>query len=367
MANLTPHSQSHSSGHGRSAAQTKVLVALSGGLMSGVVAALLKHQGYQVVGLHLQYSAKAASRMPALEKMTHRLGMNLINVDVRGEWEAYVRDHVVHEMALGRKPEPDRTATHQLLLSTLLAKADELKCAMVATGHLARVAVDPATNTTRLLRTLDGDQSALLYQIAPKTLGRFILPMGDLSHSAVEKLGAELGLEVEHLKSAAHLSEVGVSGIAKEEYYQIAASTIPANLFPPGQIKLTDGLVVGEHAGVYRYTTGSRRGLPQLRLPPLMKPEGFVVTALDPGTHWVRPVDGLKLLKCHAFLLDVDAPGSASRFVECQVTLFENDLVYVEFKKPQKIAGPGQSIVFYQEDEVIGGAILCQTRTPHTS
>ena len=144
--------------------------------MSGVVAALLKHQGYQVIGMHLQYSEKAASRIQQLEKMTHRLGINLIQIDVRGEWEAFVRDHVVHEMAMGRRPEPDRMATHKLLLSFLLSKADELKCPHVATGHLARVALDPATGTTRLLKTLEGDQSAILYQVAPEALGGLFYP-----------------------------------------------------------------------------------------------------------------------------------------------------------------------------------------------
>jgi tRNA-specific 2-thiouridylase len=353
--------------------------------MSGVVAALLKHQGFHVVGLHLQFSEKVPAIDQRLEKMTHKLGINLINVDAQGEWEYWVRDHVVHQMASGSKPEPDRLATHRLLFSLLLEKADELKCTHVSTGHVARVALDPATNMTRLLKTYDGDQSGLLYQITPENLGRFILPMGDLSHSAVEKLGAELGLDVENLKAAEakSSSEVGISGITKDDYLKIAASTIAPGLFPPGQVKLSDGLVIGEHGGVYRYYIGQKHGLPQLRLPAPMRPEGLLVTALDQSTqtvyvgpesqlevqevtaekaHWVRPIDGLKLLKCKGRLLE---DGAGKLFV-CQVTLFENDLVYVEFQERQRISGPGQSIVFYQEDEVIGGAVLCQTRTPPT-
>jgi tRNA-uridine 2-sulfurtransferase len=362
---------------------------MSGGLMSGVVAALLKHQGFQVLGLHLQFSEKVAATDQRLEKMTHKLGINLINVDTRGEWEYWVRDHVVHQMASGSKPEPDRLATHRLLFSLLLEKADELKCTHVATGHIARVALDPETNRTRLLKTQqEGDQSGLLYQIAPENLGRFILPMGDLSHSAVEKLGAELGLDAEHLKAAEakSSSDVGISGITKDDYLKIAVSSIAPGLFPPGQVKFSDGLVIGEHGGVYRYYVGQKHGLPQLRLPQGqgMRAEGFVVTALDQssqtvfvgpesqleaqevtaeGAHWVRAVDGLKLLKCRGRFL---GEGTEKLFA-CQVTLFENDLVYVEFQERQRIAGPGQSIVFYQEDEVIGGAVLCQTRTPPTS
>ena len=107
--------------------------------------------------------------------------------------------------------------------------------------------------------------------------------MGDLSYSAVEKLGAELGLEVEHLKSAEvkNGGAVGISGIAKDDYFKIAAATIPPNLIPSGQVKLADGLVVGEHGGIFRYYVGQRKGLPQLRLSPPMRPEGLMVTALD--------------------------------------------------------------------------------------
>jgi tRNA-specific 2-thiouridylase len=348
---------------------SKVLVALSGNLMSAVVAALLRHQGFQVLGVFFQING--SNQNENAEKSARKLALSLVKVDLREQFKYWVQDHIVHQMAANRVPEPQLIGTQRLLIENLLLKAEELKCPYVATGHFARIALDPSTQTPRLLRTLEADQSYLLSGVSSAQLEKFILPIGDLSPAAAEKLAVEMGLDLK-------LSEgTGFSDVPEELFVKIADQSIPEGLKVPGQVRTQEGSVVGEHRGLFQYQLGQKHSLPQNR----GKQEAWIVVGTDlisqslilgpesaleaqaavaKDAHWIRPLNGLKILKCQARI--GTKPGAP--LLDCFVTLFENDLLEVEFNQRVRMLLPGQSIVFYQEDEVLGGAFIEKIRKP---
>jgi tRNA-specific 2-thiouridylase len=349
--------------------QNKVLVALSGNLMSAVVAALLRHQGFQTVGIFFQVDD--SPQKETAEKLAQKLGITLLSLDLREEWNYWVRDHIVHRILANRSPEPELNGTTHILLKHLLERATEMKCTHVATGHFARTSLDPATKTARLLRTLESDQSYLLSRLRPEDVSKFILPIGDLSPGAAIKLAGELGLDASRMTEAGH----GFGHVAEENFVRLANAGIPDGLKVPGQIKTQDGTVIGDHIGLFSYRLGQKAGVPNAK----GKLDHFVVIGTEPitqtlilgpeseleaqgavlnGVHWLKPNDGLKLLKCQARL--TCRPSAPT--LECIVTPFENNLAQVDFKQRLKMLLPGQSVVFYQEDEVLGGGFVHKFR-----
>jgi tRNA-specific 2-thiouridylase len=353
----------------------KVLVALSGGLMSAVVAAILKRQGYQVHGVHFQLGG--TSRKEQAERVAAKLGISLVQVGLEDEWEYWIRDHIIHQLLANRLPEPEMVATQNLLIEHLLATAKELGCPWVATGHFARVAIDPSSQSPRLLRAHEQDQSHLLSRLTAEGLGHFILPMGDLPLAAIEKLGAELGLETTQLGTS---RPGGLCGVSPGEFTRLAEAFIPPSLAIPGQIKTEEGMVVGEHHGLFRYSIGKKAEIPEVKSNKEL--EGWVPIRVEPITQslyigpesalqaqtstaedvsWIQPVNGLKPLECLARL--VTSPMAEPAFSPCLVNLYESNLIQIEFKDPQRALVQGQTVVFYREDEVLGSAfILCPTR-----
>jgi tRNA-specific 2-thiouridylase len=343
-------------------APTKVLLGISGNLRSSVVAALLKHQGFQVIGLHFKVDAKSQEDAEAVAK---KLGLMMIVEDATDLVQHYVVDHVVHAALANLQPESDYIAHQRILIEGLCAKAKAMNCTKVATGHEARVALEPSTGLTRLLRAADPerDQSHLLFGLKMEDLTQFILPIGDLTGAAIERLSVELELDIEKLKNPG----AGFCHISREEVAMVAEARLPESLKIPGQITSTDGNVIGEHLGLFRYYRGQTAGLP----PSPSKTDPYVVVDMNSSNHnlvlgfegtllkseaiahrvnWIQKVDPIKALICEAQLSPRRPP------VKCKVTQFQHQYLQVEFDKPQKNVVPGQAIVFYAGDEVLGGA-----------
>ena len=329
-------------------------------MLSSVVAALLKHQGFQVVGLHFEVDKN--SRAEA-ERVSQKLGLSLVVEDVSDAMMNYVMDNVVHAVLANRKPEPEVIGHRKILIEHLCAKAKELGCSRIATGHSARVALDPSTGLTRLLRgtDLESDQSHLLFGLDADSLKQFILPIGDLGHGAVERLAIELELDPIKLKTP----PPGFAVISEDQYFSLAEPRIPPTMKVSGQIKSAEGTVIGDHDGLWKFVRGQSKGLPMTR----EAQENRVVLNMIPGTktlvmgpeemlltsevivgesNWIQPMDPIKGLVCQARL-------GRGRLAKCRVTQFRHGYLHVEFTERQKNVIPGQSIVFYAGDEVLGG------------
>lgn len=361
---------------------------MSGGVDSSVTAALLKSQGCEIIGVHLQlwdqgqakverFGGRCCSLVDANDarRVCDKLDVPYYVINAQDLFEDQVVDYFVHEYLQQRTPNPCVQCNNQIKFNFLFKKAEELGCDRVATGHYAQVAQDVSTNTARLLKATDKqkDQSYFLFGLTQKALLRSVMPLGGLSKMMVRKLAEEFGLTVANKPDSQEICFIGEEG-----YKDFIEKRAPVHLRPRGVIRMTDGVSVGEHHGLHRYTIGQKKGLNILG----KDAEHLCVVGFDPTTNalivgreshlfqkelianhtnWIRPVNGIKGFRCEARI------RSRHEEAPCQVTLFENNFIHVEFDEAQRAITPGQAIVFYEGDEVLGGAFIDRVHTAGTA
>jgi tRNA-uridine 2-sulfurtransferase len=345
----------------------RVLVGLSGGIYSLVTSALLKSQGYDVMGLHLRMGSPSsfdsrcvrdALEPEGLVKSCEKLGLTVHVLDVAADFEDKVTDYVVHEYLQLRKPNPCIPCNRDIKFKYLFREAQRLGCQWVATGHGIQVIYDPSMKYARVERAVEDerDQSYFLFNLNQDELKMLLTPLGALPDALVRKLASEFGITDRPERIGRR--EVCFSG--RPGYVEFIESRSAPVLRPKGVVRTTDGRVSGEHFGLHRYSIGQKEG-------------DHSVAALDPGhgvvilgseadlktTHviaervtWLRPVDQLHGIRAIARL----SPDGAE--IPCRVVQFENATARVIFDLPQRAVAPGQAIVFYDANELLGGGII---------
>jgi tRNA-specific 2-thiouridylase len=352
---------------------------MSGGVDSSVAAVLLKNQGYDVIGVHMQLWDHGASNVERFgsrccsltdsndaRRVCDKIDIPYYVINAQDVFKDKVVDYFVHEYLQNRTPNPCVECNNQIKFSYLFEKADELECDWVATGHYAQVTQDSISNTAVLSKAIDPhkDQTYFLFGLTQKALRRTMMPLGGLTKMQVRKLAEEFGLLVAQKADSQEICFIGDEG-----YKGFIEKRVANSLRPTGIIRTVEGEIVGEHEGLHRYTIGQRKGL-QIRV---KEPELFFVVGFDSVSHtlivgpekylynselmasnanWIRPVDQLHGIRCKARI--------RSRHDEamCRVTCFENNRVHVQFDEPQRAITPGQAIVFYDGTEALGGAFI---------
>jgi tRNA-specific 2-thiouridylase len=356
----------------------RIVVAMSGGVDSSVAAGLLVRQGHDVVGLSMQLydqsGAAPSENGPAsrtfgtcctiddlhdARRVAAKLGIPHYIVNFEREFADTVIANFVTEYSSGRTPIPCVHCNGDLKFATLASRAEGLGADFVATGHYARVDLDPSTARYALKRATDPakDQSYFLFTLTQDQLAHAMFPVGDLDKATVRDTARDLGLPVAD-KPDSH--EICFVASGEHASFLEARGTSARG----GSIRDIGGRTVGTHDGVHRFTVGQRKGLG------LSSPIPLYVVSLDAAeqTVTVGPKAALERTELTASRVNWiagTAPSSGARVTarirhrhqEAPATIvpLDDDRVRVTFDAPQIAIAPGQAVVMYQQDRVVGG------------
>jgi tRNA-specific 2-thiouridylase len=357
----------------------RIVVAMSGGVDSSVAAALLVEQGYEVVGITLrvwpwQEAAGAAERFGSCcgssatedaRRVARALGIPHYVLDSEGEFARAVIDRFVGEYHRGRTPVPCLACNSELKFGSLLQRAAAWDAAAVATGHYARVSHDAQAGRFLLWkgRDLRKDQSDFLWPLSQSQLAGARFPVGDLTKDEVRAHARRLDLV-----TADKPESQEICFIPDDDYRSFLRRRDPSG-FRPGPIVDQEGAAVGAHGGLADYTVGQRKGLG------LAAGRRLYVLDLDAETNTVTvgPAEGLERTRLVAESVNFIAcePPAAPMSVEAKirhsqsaapatVRALEDGTAEVIFDAPQRAVTPGQSVVWYRADLVIGGGIIAR-------
>ncbi len=370
---------------------SRVVVAMSGGVDSSVAANLLLEQGHEVVGVFMRHGKESASAcdlddpaanplLPLLQnradhkqgccsasdaedarKVADKLSIPFYALNLQKDFSRII-DYFVDEYTIGRTPNPCVMCNNWIKFGRLFDYADSIGAEFVATGHYARLLQDPQ-DQIRLARGIDGtkDQAYVLFGIEREYLSRMLLPVGGYPKTKIREMAAKISLRVADKKDSQEICFV-TSG-HHGDFVRQRRGAIDLS----GEIITTDGTVVGQHSGIENYTIGQRKGLGVA----LGTPHYVVKIDRDSrqvvlGSHdelgqqslladrlnWLVSPEPKKAFRCQAQIRYNSAAQDATASI-CEID--GEHLLQVEFDKPVHGIAPGQAVVCFDGEMVIGG------------
>ena len=350
------------------------MVGVSGGVDSSVSALLLARAGEDVAGLFMKNweeddrdgTCPAEADAADAEAVCAKIGIPFHTRNFAAEYWDGVFEHFLAEYRAGRTPNPDVLCNREIKFKTFLEHAQDLGADFIATGHYARVA--ERDGRFALLRGADTgkDQSYFLYALGQAQLSRTLFPIGEIAKPEVRRIAREAGL-VTHAKK----DSTGICFIGERDFRGFLSRYIES---ARGPIETPDGTVIGEHDGVMFHTLGQRGGL-GIGGRKGSSGEPWYVVGKDPARHALivdqghdSPHQYSKVLVASELTFCAGEPPAAEwrctakiRYRQldqpCEAKI-EAGRATVRFDHPQRAVTPGQSIVFYDRDECLGGGII---------
>lgn len=354
----------------------KIIVGMSGGVDSSVSAALLQQQyPNDVAGMFMKNweeddtdeTCTADEDVQDAQAVCDRLGIKLHRRNFSAEYWDYVFSEFLAEYKKGRTPNPDILCNREIKFKTFLDHADDLGADLIATGHYVRKG--ERNGQYQLLKGVDNnkDQSYFLYAIQQHQLARSLFPVGELEKSEVRDKAAELGLSVHDKKDS-----TGICFIGEKRFQTFLSQYLKPN---PGDIVTPEGTVVGQHNGLMYYTIGQRQGLGIGGVIDALPEPWFVIAKNHKNNQLIVAQSnheslmmGRQLTADQINWISGQAPDfplscqAKIRYRQpdqtCTVQIDDKGLLTVDFEQPQRAITPGQSVVFYDNDVCLGGAVI---------
>ena len=354
----------------------KVVVGMSGGVDSSVAAYLLKEQGYDVIGVTMQIwqdednevqeengGCCGLSAVDDARRVAQDLEIPYYVMNFKSEFKENVMDYFAKEYLQGRTPNPCIACNRYVKWESLLKRSLDIGADYIATGHYARVTQLPNGRYTLMKSaTAAKDQTYALYNLTQNQLAHTLMPVGAYTKDEIREIADKINLRVAHKPDSQEICFVPDKDYASfiEEY--------SGKRIPQGNFVNTKGEVIGRHKGITHYTVGQRKGLnlsmgypvfvveirPETNEVVIGKGEDVFSDTLRAGTlNWMS-VDGL-----HGEEMKVTAKIRYShKGASCIIKEVEDGIVECRFEEPQRAITPGQAVVFYDGDYVVGGGTI---------
>lgn len=353
----------------------KVVVGMSGGVDSSVAAYLLKEQGYEVIGVTMQIwqdeeetiqqengGCCGLSAVDDARRVADQLGIPYYVMNFKKEFKKNVMDYFTGEYLNGRTPNPCIACNRYVKWESLLKRSLEIGADYIATGHYARIRRLPNGRYTLLQSAASAkDQTYALYSLTQEQLSHTLMPVGEFSKDEIRQIAEDIGLRVAHKPDSQEICFVPDKDYARfiEEY--------TGRHIPEGNFVNTAGQVIGRHKGITHYTIGQRKGLNLAMGHPVF------VSRICPETNEVVIGENEDIFR-HTLLADRLNYMAVPEFTDgmevmakirynhkgspCRIELAGEGRICCVFPEAQRAITPGQAVVFYDGERVLGGGTI---------
>lgn len=356
----------------------KVVVGMSGGVDSSVAAYLLKKQGYDVIGITMQIWQDQETLMEEYEggccglsavddasRVARAIDIPYYVMNFKDIFKEKVMDYFVEEYLQGRTPNPCIACNRFVKWEALLRRSLELGADYIATGHYARVVkLQNGRYAIRNSKTSAKDQTYALYNLTQEQLSHTLMPVGDYTKEEIREIALNAGLPVAHKKDSQEICFV-----PDNDYASFIDREAPGRVPGPGNFVTRDGKILGQHKGITHYTVGQRKGLNLAMGHPVF------VTKICPSTGEVVIGENEDVFTNTLLCNDLNFMGMedlreprrvmakiryAHKGEYCILERVGLDLIRCTFENPVRAVTPGQAVVFYEQDFVLGGGTIVE-------